>query len=221
MKAALLLPLLLRLAAARPVLDVVDGAGVDAPHSPPQTRIKPETAEPVLNGGAQSLEPIDNRPQMPPSSAIPSVVLAEQKPIPTTYLLSLPRKGHKNQAVASAAAAVTSEKVGTVDQTAETPASQGHQPTTTTTTAHPCHRAFAAYRHRVEVAVIFLVALFVAVIVKAESGGSRDGSSDGTNTNDGPTGVIRLEVDQPSIQQPLSIQAEYRHEQAVLEKVRL
>lgn len=220
MKAVLLLPLLLRLAAARPVLAVVDGAGVEVPHSPPQTRIKPETALPVLNGGAQSLEPIDNRPQMPPSSAIPSVVLAEQKPIPTTYLLSLPRKGHKNQAAASAAP-VTIEKIGTSHGTAKAPASQGPQPTSTTSTAHPCHRAFAAYRHRVEVAVIFLVALFVAVIVKAESRGPRDRPLDDTSANDGSTGVIRLEIDQPSTQRPLSIQAEHRHEQVVSEKLRL
>ncbi|KAL8417780.1 hypothetical protein RB594_001425 [Gaeumannomyces avenae] len=220
MKAALLLPLLLRLAAARPVLAVVDGAGTEVPYSPPETRVKPETPLPVLNGGAQSLEPIDNRPQMPPSSAMPSVVLAEQKPIPTTYLLSLPRKGHKSQVVASTAP-VTSEKVGTVHQTAEAPATRGHQPTTTSSTAHPCHRALAAYRHRAEVVVIFLVALFVAAIVKAESRGSRDEFSNDTNANDGPTGVIRLEIEPPSTQQPLSIQAEHRHGQVVSEKVHL
>ena len=223
MKAALVIPLLLRLAAARPVLSDVDGAGVEAPHSPPHTRIKPATPLPVLNGGAQF--PIDNRPQTPPSSAIPSVVLAEQKPIETTYLLSLQPKGRKKQAVTSAAL-VPSKKgdpvhgAPAVAQPAERPASQGHQPTTTTLTAHPCHHAYAAYHHRFNVAVIFLVALCIIVIVKAESRGSRDGSDD-TIASDGPGGVIRLQIDQLSKKQPLSIQAEHRSERVVAEKGRL
>ncbi|KLU92046.1 hypothetical protein MAPG_10993 [Magnaporthiopsis poae ATCC 64411] len=223
MKAALVLPLLLRLAAARPVLSGVDGAVVEAAHSPPHTRIKSATPLPVLNGDAQF--PINNRPQMPHSSAIPSVVLAEQQPIETTYLLSLRPKGRKKQAVTSAAP-VPSEKIESVHgapaaaQPAERPASQGQQATTTTPTAHPCHHAYAAHQHRFNVAIIFLVALCVIVVVKAESRGSCDGP-DGTIVSDSPGGLIRLEIDQLSKKQTLSIQAEQISEQVVAEKGRL
>lgn len=45
--------------------------------------------------------------------------------------------------------------------------------------------------------------------------------SDDTIASDGPGGVIRLQIDQLSKKQPLSIQAEHRSERVVAEKGRL
>ncbi|TLD17275.1 uncharacterized protein PgNI_00277 [Pyricularia grisea] len=187
MKSITLLPFLCGLAAALPAT-INYNREPDAHHFAPVTRVHPSIVE-------QDLEaPIDNRPQNPSSSDIPSVILASQKPIQSTYLLGLPRANNDVENPATKPEALESAPLSD--------SANGHQTQTQKPTRvhapHPC-----VSRQHVDIAVICFVALFLLAVVAVES---KDSWSCRT-ANDAANGAIRLDTEAAVSAKQLSVQA--------------
>ncbi|KAH8844425.1 hypothetical protein MCOR27_011687 [Pyricularia oryzae] len=190
MKSTTLLPFLCVLAAALPAT-INHNREPDAHHFAPVTRIHPSTIE-------QDLEaPIDNRPQNPSTSDIPSVILASQKPIQSTYLLGLPRAGNDEDEPATKPAALGSEPLGDSSDGHETQ-TQAQKPTQAHA-AHPC-----VSRQHVDIAVICFVALFLLAVVAVES---KESIWSYRTAHDVADGAIRLDTEAAVSAKQFSVQA--------------
>ncbi|TLS23598.1 uncharacterized protein PpBr36_05606 [Pyricularia pennisetigena] len=187
MKSTALLPFLCGLAVALPAT-INHDREPDAHHFAPLTRIHPSAIE-------QDLEaPIDNRPQNPSTSDIPSVILASHKPIPSTYLLGLPRtNNHLDEPAAPSApkSAPPSDLVHEHETQTQTP--------TQTHAAHPC----VSHQH-VDIAVICFVAMCLLAVVVVEA---KDSLWSCRTANDAADGAIRLDTEAAVSAKQLSVQA--------------
>ncbi|TLD33895.1 hypothetical protein PspLS_01428 [Pyricularia sp. CBS 133598] len=188
MKSITLLPFLCGLAAALPAT-INYNTEPDAHHFAPVTRIHPSTLE-------QDLEaPIDNRPQNPSATDIPSVILASPKPIQSTYLLGLPGANNQEDKPATKPAALASAPPSDSGNGHET---QTQKPTQAHA-AHPC-----ISRQHVDIAVICFVALFLLAVVAVES---KESIWSCRTANGAADGAIRLDTEAAGSAKQLSVRA--------------
>lgn len=211
MKPSTILPFLLGLATALPVALIFKSDAVAHHHFAPMTRIHPSAIEEDVD------TPIDNRPQSPSASDIPSVVLASPKPIQSTYLMGLPSTSNNMEKPAledNVASKVAAAKAGVAASV--TDSHGGHK--TQAHAARPC-----ASRRVVDISVICFVLLFLVIVAAIESTDSiRKWSCRSENTSAG--GAIRLDTEAGIVAYPLSIQAyaySYEDESINTEKTRL